>query len=150
MLGSSVAFDEAVGDLRGTMKSTHIGRQCLPYLDIGLDRPMSPTILFLDGWGVSPRAYRGMLDILAREHRVVAPLLPALTWNRSRTPIKSHRDWADLVARFCAQMGIEAAHVVGQSTGGGVAACLAAAHPGLTRSLTLIDASGRRSMWPST
>ena len=124
------------------MKYAYIGTQCVPYLDLGPENGSGLPLLFLHGWGVSPWVYSGMLDILARDMRVVAPFMPVLTWNRATTPFKSHRDWADLVASFCAQIGIDKAHVAGQSTGGGIAACLASRHPDLAMTLTLIDPSG--------
>ena len=128
-------------------KNVFIGTQRLPYLDEGSVNDAIP-ILFLHGWGLAPWAYRGMLDALARDRRVISPYLPSLTANRSVEPINSHHDWARLVARFCRQAGIERAHVVGQSTGGGVAACLASMHPELAATLTVMDASGAPSQTP--
>ena len=132
-------------------KEAFVGEQRLPYLDEGPRTGAGNDdvpILFLHGWGLAPWAYRGMLDALSCERRVVSPYLPALTWNRSIEPITSHQDWADMVARFCAAQDIGRAHIVGQSTGGGVAACLASRAPELAASLTVMDASGAPSQTP--
>jgi pimeloyl-ACP methyl ester carboxylesterase len=127
-----------------------INGQRVPYWDSDPARTAEPPILFLHGWALSPWAYQDMLNAMSRKHRVVAPFLPSLTWNRCQTRIQSHRDWAALVACFCEKMGLKSVHVVGQSTGGGVAGCLAADNPSLTASLTLIDASGAPSHVPRT
>lgn len=124
------------------IRYAYVNRQCVPYLDEGVRFGSVPPILFIHGWGVSPWAYRDLLNLLAVHHRVVAPFLPILTWNPSRTPILSHQDWATLLVGFCTQIGMSDAHVIGQSTGGGVAACLASGNPSLARTLTVIDASG--------
>jgi pimeloyl-ACP methyl ester carboxylesterase len=128
--------------------SVTINGQRVPYWDSDPARTNQPPILFLHGWALSPWAYQDMLTLMSRHHRIVAPFLPALTWNRSQTRVRSHRDWADLVAEFCVQLELPHVHAVGQSTGGGVAGCLAAAHPHLTKTLTLIDASGAANHVP--
>jgi abhydrolase domain-containing protein 6 len=125
-----------------------IDGQRVPYWDSDPARTTEPPILFLHGWALSPWAYQDMLTLMSHKHRVVAPFLPSLTWNRSRARIGSHRDWAELIAKFCNEMDLSQVHAVGQSTGGGVAGCLAAAHPNLVTSLTLIDASGAPSHVP--
>lgn len=119
-----------------------IDGQRVPYWDSDPGRIDEPPILFLHGWALSPWAYQDMLNVMSRHHRVIAPFLPSLTWNRSQKRIQSHCDWAALIASFCDTMGLKTVHAVGQSTGGGVAGCLAAAHPELIQTLTLIDASG--------
>jgi pimeloyl-ACP methyl ester carboxylesterase len=119
-----------------------IDGQRLPYWDSDPARTTEPPILFLHGWALSPWAYQDMLNHMSRDHRVIAPFLPSLTWNRSQTRVQSHRDWAELIAKFCGRLGLSQVHAVGQSTGGGVAGCLAAEKRNLVRSLTLIDASG--------
>ena len=122
------------------LKTAEIDRQRVPYLDIGPRD--APVIIFLHGLAVAPWVCRPMLDHLSLEFRVIAPYLPAITWVRSVRPVRSHRDWAQLVAAVCEHVGVERAHLVGQSTGGGIAACLAQMRPGSTASLTLISASG--------
>ncbi len=123
-----------------------VGKQRVPYLDEGPHGTI--PVVFLHGWGLAPWAYRGMLTALARNRRVVSPFLPSLTWNRSVVPLTSHRDLARLVGQFCADRGIERAHIAGQSTGGGVATCLASMHPGLAVTLTLMDSSGVPTQTP--
>ncbi len=122
--------------------SVTINGQRLPYWDSDPGHKSSPPILFLHGWALSPWAYQNMLNAMSRHHRIIAPFLPSLSWNRSQTRIASHRDWAELIAAFCQHLGVSEVHVLGQSTGGGIAGCLAAGYPSLVKTLSLIDASG--------
>jgi pimeloyl-ACP methyl ester carboxylesterase len=120
-------------------KASHSGQ--LPYWEGGSTGDGHP-ILFLHGWGVAPWVYGSVLKDLSQQFPVIAPCLPGLCWTRSRTRITSHEDLARLVAHFCDAKGITRAHVVGQSTGGGIAASLAALRPSLVQSLVLIDTTG--------
>jgi pimeloyl-ACP methyl ester carboxylesterase len=120
-------------------KASHCGQ--LPYWEGGSTGDRQ-TILFLHGWGVAPWVYGAALNDLSLQYRVIAPCLPGLCWTRSQTPITSHSHVARLVADFCDTNDITRAHIVGQSTGGGVAASLAALRPHLVHSLVLIDTTG--------
>lgn len=98
-------------------------------------------VLFLHGWGLSPRSYRNALTALAaRGYRVIAPTLPG--FGRS-TPLPVRRQNVDGVgvhiAALVAELDCHAPiDVVGHSFGGGVAMRLASTHPELVRSLTLV------------
>lgn len=106
------------------------------------DRPATRPLLFIHGWGLAPPAYATMLEALARNRRVVAPYMPGLTWNHPVRRYSSHAELAAVVLSAADALGLEAFHLAGQSTGGGIAAALAADHPERVLSLTLIDASG--------
>lgn len=107
-----------------------------------LDAGEGDPLLFLHGWGLTPRVYAPAITPLCRAGiRVVAPAL------RGRS--------VDLLARqaaaFLDSLELdEPAFVMGHSLGGGVAIRLASLRPDLVRSLTLVNsvggAPGRRGM----
>ncbi len=101
-----------------------------------------PVLVFLHGWGLAPPAYRALLTALASRYRVVAPFIPGLCSNRPVWTYTSHGELAAVIAAVLDQMQLGVFHLVGQSTGGGIAVALAADQPERVVSLTLIDASG--------
>lgn len=98
-------------------------------------------VLFLHGWGLSPRSYKHAIAALAaRGYRVIAPTLPG--FGRS-TPLPVRRQNVDGVAEHIAAVLTELdchtpIDVVAHSFGGGVAMRLASTNPQLVRSLTLV------------
>lgn len=105
-------------------------------------------VLFLHGFGACPDIYRDALTALARRgHKVIAPALPS--FGRS-TPLPWVKQGVNGVADHMAALLDEVhdlthggpIHVIGHSFGGGVALRLAAAHPHLVKSLTLISPVG--------
>lgn len=106
------------------------------------DPPAAPPLLFIHGWGLAPPAYATMLESLARNRRVVAPYMPGLTWNHPVRRYSCHAELAAVVLSAADALELDRFHLAGQSTGGGIAAALAADHPERVLSLTLIDASG--------
>ncbi|MBX9736775.1 MAG: alpha/beta fold hydrolase, partial [Phycisphaerales bacterium] len=126
-----------------------IGGQPLPVWDtaeVGNDGDPSwagkPTLVFLHGWGLAPPAYRDLLTALAGPYRIIAPYIPGLCWNRPVRRYGSHGELAALIIALIDQKQLGTVHIAGQSTGGGIAAMVAADAPDRVASLTLIDASG--------
>ena len=102
-------------------------------------------LLFLHGWGLSPRTYeQGIVRLTSAGVRVIAPSLPG--FGGSDSPGVRHIDlpsYAKRVGRLLDVMGIEQpVFVAGHSFGGGVAIQLATDRPGRVRSLTLINSVG--------
>jgi pimeloyl-ACP methyl ester carboxylesterase len=102
-------------------------------------------LLFLHGWGLSPRTYAdGITRLTAAGLQVIAPALPG--FGGSDGP--ALRDitmpqYARQVGRLLDVLGVEQpAFVVGHSFGGGVAISLATARPERVRSLTLLNSVG--------
>ena len=58
--------------------------------------------------------------------------------------LKSH---ADLLSRFCGELGLGRLHLVGHDLGGGIAQIMAVRYPGLLRSLALVNCVGY-DFWP--
>jgi pimeloyl-ACP methyl ester carboxylesterase len=102
-----------------------------------------PVVLLIHGMAGSSRSWLGVMSILARNHRVVAPDL--LGHGESAKPLGDYSLGAhasgirDLLS---GALGIERATVVGQSWGGGVAMQLVYQHPELCERLVLAGSGG--------
>lgn len=102
-------------------------------------------LLFLHGWGLTPRSYQdGISRLTAAGVRVIAPCLPG--FGGSDGPALRSIDlptYAERVGRLLDVLGV--AHpvfVAGHSFGGGVALQLATDRPERVRSLTLVNSVG--------
>ena len=107
-------------------------------------RPGEP-LLFLHGWGLSPRTYAdGVTRLTAAGVRVIAPCLPG--FSGSAGPALGRIDlpaYAERVGRLLDVLGVEhPVFVAGHSFGGGVAIQLATDRPERVRSLTLVNSVG--------
>ena len=117
------------------------------YADVGDGLP----VLFLHGWGLGHAAYRRVhRNLVEQGTRVVAPTLPGFGATaplpREDTTFAGYADW---VADFAAEVGVEHAVVAGHSFGGGVATAAVHRHPDLARALVLVNAVGG-STWTSS
>jgi pimeloyl-ACP methyl ester carboxylesterase len=114
-------------------------------------------LLFLHGWGLTPRAYEhAVLRLCAAGVRVIAPSLPGFGGSAA---LGVRADLSDYAARIAALLDLldpdRPVFVVGHSLGGGVALQLALDRPDLVRSVTVVnpvggapDRSGlRRASW---
>jgi pimeloyl-ACP methyl ester carboxylesterase len=109
-------------------------------------------LLFLHGWGLTPRAYAdGITRLTGAGVQVIAPCLPGFGGSQG-LPIGhvSLHGYAHRIGRLLDVLGIEhPVFVAGHSFGGGVAIQLATDRPERVRSLTLVNtvggAPGRRS-----
>ena len=102
-------------------------------------------LLFLHGWGMTPRVYARAVTPLCRAGiRVIAPALPG--FGGTSAPSLRHvtlDEYADRVAAFLDALALDSpAFVMGHSLGGGVAIRLATRRPDLVRSLTLVNSVG--------
>lgn len=102
-------------------------------------------LLFLHGWGLSPRAYTdGITRLTAAGLQVIAPALPGFGGSDG-PPLRrvSMAAYSRQVGRLLDALNIEhPAFVVGHSFGGGVGIQLATDRPERVRSLTLINSVG--------
>ncbi|HEU0133122.1 MAG TPA: alpha/beta fold hydrolase [Mycobacteriales bacterium] len=121
--------------------TTEVDGARVRWLDAGEGDPL----LFLHGWGMTPRVYARAVTPLCRAGiRVIAPALPGFGGS-SAPPLRAlHLDtYADRVAAFLDELALDSpAFVMGHSLGGGVAIRLAARRPDLVRSLTLVNSVG--------
>lgn len=113
------------------------------------------SVVLLHGFGGSTYLWRQVTPRLAARFRVVAIDLNGFGWTerpRARQAYTLEGQEA-LVLGVLDALGIERAHLVGHSYGGGLAIWIAARHPGRVRSLSLVAstlptyASARRSRW---
>ncbi|WP_163541359.1 alpha/beta fold hydrolase [Occultella kanbiaonis] len=97
-------------------------------------------ILLHGGFGFDSRVWRPQFDELADEFTIVAWDAPGC--GGSEDPPVSFRmaDYADCLAGFLTDLGLDRAHVLGISFGGALAIALHDRHPTLTRSLILAGA----------
>jgi pimeloyl-ACP methyl ester carboxylesterase len=98
-----------------------------------------PEMLFVHGWCCDLNAFRPQIDHFARTNAVTA--LDLRGCGRSDQPERGYTvpDFADDLARFCTEIGIEKPVVIGHSLGGMIAVELAARHPSVPRALVLVD-----------
>lgn len=96
-------------------------------------------LLFVHGWCCDRTAFQPQFDHFARTHTVTA--LDLRGCGRSDRPEGGYAipGFADDLARFCAEVGIEKPVVVGHSLGGMIGVELAARHPSVPRALVLVD-----------
>ncbi|MFD9680036.1 alpha/beta fold hydrolase [Rhodococcus sp. NPDC059969] len=110
------------------------------------------TVVFLHGWGLSPRAYRSALAaVVHRGYRVIAPALPGLggtaELDRADRTFEGYAAW---VTRFLDAAGVAGpVTVVGHSFGGGVATVVARDFPTRVSRLVLVNAVGG-GIWSSS
>ncbi len=110
----------------------------------------APVVVLLHGYSADRVVWVRFARQLLRDHRVVVPDLAGhgssgfLSGTGHSAPAQ-----ADRVAAVLDRLGVDRAHVAGNSMGGFVAATLAVAHPGRVESLLLCDAVGVASPEPS-
>ncbi|WP_265921770.1 acetoin dehydrogenase dihydrolipoyllysine-residue acetyltransferase subunit [Cupriavidus nantongensis] len=100
------------------------------------------TVLFIHGFGGDLDNWLFNLDPLADAYTVVALDLPGHGQSSPRLAGTTLAQMAGFVARFMDETGIDAAHLVGHSMGGGVAAQLAVDAPQRVLSVALVSPVG--------
>ena len=110
----------------------------------------APPVVLLHGYTADRVVWMRFARHLVRDHRVVIPELAGhgASGFTSGTGFSAPAQ-ADRVATVMGRLGIDRAHVAGNSMGGFVAATLALAHPDRVGSLLLSDAVGVASPEPS-
>jgi 3-oxoadipate enol-lactonase len=100
-----------------------------------------PVLLLLHGLGGSRLSWEPQLADLANRCRVIAWDLPGYGNSPPLDGDVTFAALADAVADFAGVCGVEAVHLAGISFGGMIAQYVAARHPTLVRSLTLLSTS---------
>jgi pimeloyl-ACP methyl ester carboxylesterase len=100
-------------------------------------------VILLHGFGASTYAWRKVMPGLAASFRVMAIDLNGFGYTQRTRDFESYtrEGQADLVLRVMDSLGIDKAHLVGHSYGGGITIWLASRHPGRVRSMVLVDSS---------
>jgi len=108
--------------------------------------PGAPVVVLLHGSPGGKHDFATVVPGLAQRYRVILPDLPGFGDSEREIPDYSFRAHARYVLELLDSLGVEDAHVVGFSMGGGVALSLADLAPRRVRSLTLLSAIGVQEM----
>jgi 2-hydroxy-6-oxonona-2,4-dienedioate hydrolase len=113
------------------------------YYDVGDGQPM----LLIHGGNMSGSSSANTwtlnLEGLGRKFRVLAPdrLACGMTDNPIDQKDYTFKATVDHISSFMETMGLESVHMMGQSTGGYIAARVALEHPGMVKSLVIVDSA---------
>ncbi|WP_010138276.1 alpha/beta fold hydrolase [Oceanicola sp. S124] len=136
---------EAAVPPRGAFTRISTGR--LHYLDVG----QGPAILLIHGLGGQLGNFDcGLIDDLARDHRVIAIDRPGMGWSeRPLTHPCAPADNARLMFEIMDKLGIEQPLVVGHSLGGAIALAMAVQDAERLRGLALLAPLTLRGQEPA-
>ena len=100
-------------------------------------------VVLIHGFGASTYSWRKVMPALAASHRVVAIDLNGFGYTQRPTSRASYtrEAQAKLVLGTLDALGIDRAHIVGHSYGGGLTLYLASRHPERFRTMVLVDSS---------
>jgi len=101
-----------------------------------------PPLVFVHGLSGSWPNWLEQIPVLADEHRVIAVDLPGFGSSPMPAGPISISGYARMLAGLFAELGVDAAALVGNSMGGFISAELAIAFPQLVERLVLISAAG--------
>lgn len=134
--------------MKPTWREVEVDGATVRLMEAGTGDPL----LFLHGWGLTPRSYaQGITRLTGAGVKVIAPCLPGFGGSDGPGLTRvSMRAYGERVGRLLDVLGIEhPVFVAGHSFGGGVAIQLATDRPERVRSLTLVNtvggAPGRRT-----
>jgi len=121
--------------------TVEVGGARIRVLDAGVGEPM----VFLHGWGLTPRIYsRALAHLHGEGIRVIAPALPGYAGSDPPPRDGYSLDWyAARIELLLEELGIDTpVFLAGHSLGGGIAIRFATNHPEWVRSLTVVDPVG--------
>jgi pimeloyl-ACP methyl ester carboxylesterase len=122
--------------LEAGAKTLEINGTTLAYVEKGV----GPPLLLVHGAFADFRYWRPVLDALAASHRIIAYSRRDSYPNPLEDPASANRyaDRDDLAA-VIDKLGVAPVHLVGHSSGGGVALSLAAVRPDLVKTVVTIE-----------
>jgi pyruvate dehydrogenase E2 component (dihydrolipoamide acetyltransferase) len=135
----AAAAKEAAAEEPANRKVEVGGRQ-MNYLKLG--NAEGVPIILVHGFGADLNGWMFNQPQLAESHTTYALDLPGHGGSDKKIGDGSVRDLADVLAGFMDALGIDRAHLVGQSLGGAIILKLATDHPEKAASLTLISSAG--------
>jgi pimeloyl-ACP methyl ester carboxylesterase len=101
---------------------------------------VGPPVVFVHGYVGDRRTWRGQLKALSDEYTAIAWDAPGFGGSWDPPEDFGLAGYADHLAAFVHELGIERAHIVGLSFGGGVAIELFDRHHDAVQTLTLVSA----------
>src|SRR5215813_12105128 len=105
-----------------------------------------PVVVLLHGSPGNAKDFNSLAPMLAKNFRVIRPDLPGFGDSSHNVPDYSTRAHAHYVLALLDALGVERAHVVGFSMGGGVALNMADIAPERISSLTMLSSIGVQEM----
>lgn len=146
VLGASMALESRLAGLR--TRVVDVDGLAMTCYDNG--RADAPVVVLLHGYSADRGVWVRFARHLSRDYRVLVPDLAG----HGATPFVAGADYsppaqAARVAGILDALGVDAAHVMGNSMGGFVAAWFARDHPERTLSVGLSDAAGLTAPTPS-
>jgi pimeloyl-ACP methyl ester carboxylesterase/membrane protein DedA with SNARE-associated domain len=108
--------------------------------------PDAPVIVLLHGSPGGKHDFRTVVPDLAKRFRVIVPDLPGFGASEREVPDYSFHAHARYVLELLDALGVDQAHVVGFSMGGGVALSMADLAERRVRSITMLSAIGVQEM----
>ncbi|AET94653.1 branched-chain alpha-keto acid dehydrogenase (plasmid) [Burkholderia sp. YI23] len=136
------ADDEEEGEEAAAYHFVDVDGIRVRYASRGGDDAARSAVLFLHGFGGDLDNWLFNLDALAEKNRVFALDLPGHGQSTPNVPGTSLAALASFVGKFMDAVGIERAHLVGHSMGGGIAAQMAVDSPARVQSVSLISPAG--------
>ena len=138
--GRSAEPDWRRVDWLSHLNQAEIDRRPVNYVDIG-SGDAAPIVL-IHGLGGQWQNWLENIPRLAQERRVIAPDLPGSGLSEMPREAISIQGYGRTVQALCQHLGIERAHLVGNSMGGFVASEVAIQFPQLVERLVLVSAAG--------
>ncbi len=128
-------------------KTANLPQGKISYLDRGEGEPL----IFVHGFLVDSRLWRGVADALEGDFRCITPDWPM---GSHRTALEPDADLsppgiAELIRAFMDELGIERATIVGNDSGGAMSQIFAAAHPDRVERLALTNCDTLEHFPPS-
>jgi len=133
----SVVIVQAIDGERQTDRNVRIA-----YQEYGSNDPASPTVVLVHGSPGHKEDFRSLAPELAKRYRVVVPDLPGFGSSTQDVPDYSIRAHARYVIELMDALGIDHAHLLGFSMGGGVVLNIADIAPQRVQSITMLSAIG--------
>ncbi len=106
-----------------------------------IERGRGPTLVFLHGLGGSARSFAREVECFAGRYRVLAWDMPGYGESAPIDPPATMSAYAERLAAWLAERGVERAVLVGHSIGGMILLSYALAHPERVRALVLCAAT---------
>lgn len=144
MAASPIAAQDILPHYPDDVQTTRIDEREIAYVDRGEGEPL----LFVHGLGSTLSLWRETLDAFEDSHRVLALDLPGYGLSNKKDVPATMSFFADTVADFLEDRGVEEATYVGVSMGGQVGLTLAMSAPERLSRLVLVSPAGIEQFSP--